>query len=89
MQDMAECKSLDVVETGKKGDNERMNKRSTIPIAVDLIALLSVISTIVKVQVRPTLVFTTSRLDEDIMELLKANSKASLLISYYIIIMFK
>ncbi|KAF9302195.1 MutS protein msh5 [Mortierella antarctica] len=43
MQDMAECKSLDVVET-------------------------------IKMQVRPSLVFTTSRLDEDIMELLKANS---------------
>ncbi|KAF9331320.1 MutS protein msh5 [Podila minutissima] len=43
MQDMTECKSLDVVET-------------------------------IKMQVRPSLVFTTSRLDEDIMELLKANS---------------
>ncbi|KAF9392186.1 MutS protein msh5 [Podila verticillata] len=43
MQDMVECKSLDVVET-------------------------------IKMQVRPTLVFTTSRLDEDIMELLKVNS---------------
>ncbi|KAG0031147.1 MutS protein msh5 [Podila clonocystis] len=43
MQDMTECKSLDVVET-------------------------------IKMQVRPTLVFTTSRMDEDITELLKANS---------------
>ncbi|KAG0036136.1 MutS protein msh5 [Podila clonocystis] len=43
MQDMAECKSLDVVET-------------------------------IKIQVQPTLVFITSRLDEDITELLKANS---------------
>ena len=82
MQDMAECKSLEVVETSKKGDNQRMNERSTVSITVNLIVLLSVISTIVKVQVRPTLVFITSRLDEDIMELLKANSKASLLISY-------
>lgn len=89
MQDMVECKSLDVVETSKQGDSQRMNERNTVPNDFDLTALLSVTSTIVKMQVRPTLVFTTSRLDEDIMELLKVNSKASLMISFYVIITLK
>lgn len=54
-----------------------MSEGSICSITFDLIVRLSVILTIVKMQVRPSLVFATSRLDEDIMELLKANSKAS------------
>jgi hypothetical protein len=54
-----------------------VNEGSISTVTFVLNVFLSVIPTTVKMQVRPTLVFTTSRLDEDIMDLLKANSKAS------------